>query len=333
MVDSPIPVRVTLQDEQGNDVASATVMAPGSHTFRDLLPGATYQVKFSASAPYQVKPAKPDRYTLKPQENALKITVGLDCIIVPDPAIEGLSIPQPPEPPKPAPPIPDAVIFATVAVGLSLALLGDLSGFFSGVRSTAPARPNLQIRSDVTNRPTNGTSRSINRGIRSNRRLPRDLEERLLDCIEEALKSQSDLLQNLEDTGVSTDLATLVPLLIGIEQEEPTDPAIELVQQLKGFIEECDPTLIESIIEAEQENQGNDENDSFSAADQVRIVGHHVNVRTEPHLNSPVVAQVSGGAVAVDRSLATVEGWLPIILPDGQRGYISTEFVSFSAPN
>lgn len=381
MVDSPIPVKVTLQDEQGNVVASATVMAPGSHTFKDLTPGATYQVQFSAPAPYQVKPPNPDRYTLKNDQNAVKITVGLDCIIVPDPAIEGLSLLKKDDSIRDSgDPSNLSVVLASAAViGLSVAVLADISGFVM-VRSPVPSpAPSFQIRSQVSDRFANVTDRSTNRVTRGDRRLPRDLEERLQKCLEEAFKSQSELLQQLEETGLSLDPAALVPLLLGVEQEEPTDPAIELIQKLKGAIEECDPSLIEEILEAEQENAdsppfteasqatgtqygiepstainccvcadgrlvaqlkdcpesdaGSVTNEYLITANQIWIIGSDVNVRAAPHLNSPIVAQISKGVVAVDRTSATVEGWLPIILPDGQRGYISTQFVSFSAPN
>lgn len=197
-----------------------------------------------------------DRHILTDKQNALRIKVGLDCIIVPDPAIEGLSIPPPPLPPPPPSDSPTlSVVLASAAVAaLSFVLLADVSGFIGIVRSPAPVRPTPQVQFQISDRPTNITNRSTNRVPRSNRRLPRDLEERLQKCLEEVFKSQSELLQRAEEVGLSTDPATLVPLLIGVEQEEPTDPAVILIRDLKAAIEGCDPSLLEAILEAEQQN-------------------------------------------------------------------------------
>lgn len=74
---------------------------------------------------------------------------------------------------------------------------------------------------------------------------------------------------------------------------------------------------------------------------QVIVVGEKVNVRSQPNLKSPVVAVLTNEVVKLDRAIADqqaevriqknqnydpIQGWTPVILPDGQRGYVYNRY-------
>jgi hypothetical protein len=73
----------------------------------------------------------------------------------------------------------------------------------------------------------------------------------------------------------------------------------------------------------------------------IYIVGEGINVRTEPNLASPVIAVLSNTEVVLDSigysalsaqqrtELETLEGWIPIVTPDAQRGYISSRYAYY----
>ncbi|MBD1996912.1 hypothetical protein H6G00_09810 [Leptolyngbya sp. FACHB-541] len=72
----------------------------------------------------------------------------------------------------------------------------------------------------------------------------------------------------------------------------------------------------------------------------VVVIGQDVSVRTQPNINSPVIQTLSNEIVRLDRqtfqavpfqsqaeifSFNNPVGWIPVILPDGQNGYVSTQ--------
>lgn len=74
---------------------------------------------------------------------------------------------------------------------------------------------------------------------------------------------------------------------------------------------------------------------------QVIVVGEKVNVRSQPNLKSSVVAVLTDEVVKLDQSIADqqaevriqkkqnydpIQGWTPVILPDGQRGYVYNRY-------
>lgn len=73
----------------------------------------------------------------------------------------------------------------------------------------------------------------------------------------------------------------------------------------------------------------------------IYIVGEDVNVRTEPNSNSPAIAVLSNTEVERDPigysalseqqrvAIETVEGWMPIVTPDGQNGYVSSRYMYY----
>ena len=110
------------------------------------------------------------------------------------------------------------------------------------------------------------------------------------------------------------------------------------IQELRKTIEECDSTLIREIMAAE-ERQAN----QVQSQATLRVVGEVVNIRAEPSLDSEVIRQVSSDTIVQPdtKMLAELsdsqrlaitagEGWYPIILPDGEKGYISSLYVSNS---
>jgi hypothetical protein len=75
----------------------------------------------------------------------------------------------------------------------------------------------------------------------------------------------------------------------------------------------------------------------------VYIVGENVNVRARPQADSPVVGVLSNEVVQLDLEglnrlsesqrarLQTFDGWQPIIMPQGQQGYVSSRYAYFPA--
>jgi hypothetical protein len=73
----------------------------------------------------------------------------------------------------------------------------------------------------------------------------------------------------------------------------------------------------------------------------IYIMGEGINVRTEPNPSSPAIAVLSNTEVERDpigysalseqqrAAIETVEGWMPIVTPDGQRGYISSRYMYY----
>lgn len=70
----------------------------------------------------------------------------------------------------------------------------------------------------------------------------------------------------------------------------------------------------------------------------VIVVGKGVNVRTQPNINSESIAKLTDEIVWFNRqtweqtpeeersSLDALDGWTPVILPDGQRGYVNNRY-------
>ncbi len=70
----------------------------------------------------------------------------------------------------------------------------------------------------------------------------------------------------------------------------------------------------------------------------VHIIGDGVNVRLEPRTIAPVVGVVSNEVVKIDQyvvgaysdaqraAMETFDGWVPVILASGQRGFVSSRF-------
>lgn len=57
------------------------------------------------------------------------------------------------------------------------------------------------------------------------------------------------------------------------------------------------------------------------------VEGHHVNVRLEPTLDSPIVAQLNSGEAVTGRISPTNNKWMEIAPPDTTRFYVSKDFV------
>ena len=79
MSDSIIPVKASLKNETGKEIANATINVPNSHTFTDL-PAGKYTVTYRAPEGYTFTTPNPSHYTLTSDKNTLKVTVGLNDI-------------------------------------------------------------------------------------------------------------------------------------------------------------------------------------------------------------------------------------------------------------
>jgi hypothetical protein len=368
MPSKKIPVTIVLNDDSGEEVAREKIDAPGSHTFKDLLPGKTYSATLIPPPGWRVTPPNPKKYLLSEQQTTLTLEV-----FVYDPLFKDLGQI---EHGTSEHIIPDSVLVSVLVVSASFLLLGEIAVFFRVVPSPPPiiAVSPQATQTRTIDRPTNSTNRSPDSRSQQRRQLPPDLEARLRECLQTTIDNRLDL-----PISIPPNLNDLVPFLIGEEPVELTAPGLQLIQELRAAIEDCDPTLIETIVAATQEQnleptlfsqsaqaQFADEpttncctcfaapsslqitscletsstNSSVTNIDRqeeiqkVFIAGENVNVRLEPHLNSPIIAQVSHALVQVNLdAIAIYPDWQAVVLPDGTKGYVATQYVDFSVQN
>lgn len=322
MPDDVIPVELTLRDETGKEIDSVNANIPGRHEFNDLPPG-KYTITCTPPEGIKVTPNPLSSGPLTGEKNTLiwESNVKNILYLVPPPTPP----PTPPPPPEdPPPPLPALVVLTVASVTLfgNVALVDD---FFLS-RITPPWQA----------QPSPGSPRSPgNRG----RRLSPQVEKRLRDCLQ----------KNIESLLGVPSLTELVESLTEDEESLNTEFQVQVrtlykrVQQLRKTITECDPSLIRELLEADRaDEQEQNQNQIQPQCEATAIViGELVNVRASPSLNSEVIGQVLyGTCVQVDietfayfseqqRLAATTgEGWYPIVLPDGRRGYIYSRYVT-----
>ena len=296
MPDSIILVKASLKNETGKEIANATINVPNSHTFTDL-PAGKYTVTYIASEGYTFTTPNPSHYTLTGDKNTLKVTVGLNDI---------------------SPSLPIAIISLAA---LSMVLLANLSlveSFFSPKES--PSLKQEQV-----------ANKSSPRDNRFGDKLTPEVESRLRWCLKKNLKN----LLNIPS------LSSLIELLNNEEENTKTEfqeQAILLykrVKELRATIEDCDPTLIQEIIAAEDNQNSQREPQST-----VMVMAKMVNVRAGQSLDYEVIGQIQYGTIvqvdtftftklsqqqllAIERN----EGWYPVIIPDGKKGYIYSLYI------
>lgn len=253
--DKDIPVKITLTDKTRKEVGSATVNAPGSHTFTDLTPGTTYSSTLTPPDEFKVVTENPRRYTLKDtfkeKEKSLTIEIFLDK----SPILGGVGQKKAGSPDTP---IPDSVLITALIGFVCLLLAGNILGVFRD----EPSPPPVVTVSPQTNAAQTSSTQTI---------------------------------------GTATDSSTALT-------DRPSSVSIQPPQSATAQL--------------------------ASSTGEVFIVGEDVNVRLEPDLNSPVLAQISNSSVQVDaQAIGTPPGWQAIVLPDGTRGYVSAQFVRFPGQN
>jgi hypothetical protein len=296
MPDSIIPVKASLSNEAGKEIANATINVPNSHTFSDL-PAGKYTVTYIIPEGYTLTKPNPSHHTLTGDKNTLEITIGLKDV---------------------SPPLPIAII--PVAV-LSMVLLANLSlveSFFSPKKTPSLEQEQVAIKSSP-------------RDNRFSEKLTPEVESKLRQCLKKNLKR----LLNIPS------LSSLIELLNNEEESSKTEfqeQAILLykkVKELRATIEDCDPTLIQEIIAAE-DNKNEQREPQFT----VMVMAKMVNVRAGQSLDYEVIGQIPYGTIVqVDSftfaklsqqqllAIKRNEGWYPVILSDGRKGYIYSLYI------
>ncbi len=317
MPSGAIPVRVTLKNEAGKEIASATINAPGSHKFYDL-PAGKYTVSFIPPDGSKFLSPNPSYRTLSDEKNTLEETIRLkDISAIGTLSLEGESSGQE-DFSKPA-------LGLITLTAISLILLANLSlveDFFSSFSTTE----RLQSKR-IQFSPESGTRKTDNRYVDE---LTPEVEAKLKQCLRANLKrllgipSLSDLVESLtNEENSKTEFQLQVILLY------------KRIKELRSTIEDCDPTLIQEIAAAENRrtNQGQSQY-------RVMIVGELVNVRVSPSLEARVIDQLPYGTnVQTDiqtfiylsdqqrLSIARGKGWYPIILSNERRGYVYSFYI------
>jgi hypothetical protein len=231
-------------------------------------------------------------------------------------------------------PLPALVLLA----GASMLLLGNLSlfeDFYSRLISNESAPPEQTRPSESPEDPND----------RYKDELSPEVQKKLRACLEKNIKNLigvpglSDLVELLTkgDANSINETQRQIRLLY------------KKVQRLREIIEGCAPSLIKELVEAdrrdEQANELNQEQRQFGCQDSVTIIGKLVNVRAWPSSDSEVVGQVLyGTCLQIDtetfvylseeqrQAIVTGQGWYPIVLPDGMRGYIHSRYASRVLP-
>ncbi|PSB15104.1 hypothetical protein C7B65_25225 [Phormidesmis priestleyi ULC007] len=311
MPSGAIPVKVTLKNEAGKEITSAIINAPGSHKFYNL-PAGKYTVTFTAPDGFKFLSPNPSSHSLTGDKNTLEVTIGLKDVIATGTPSQGAESSKPP-------------IGLIALAAISMSLLGNLSlveDFFSSFSPTKRLQPD-RVQSSPDPRPRSTDNRYVDE-------LPPEVEAKLRQCLKENLKrllgipSLSDLVESLtKEENSKTEFQSQVILLY------------KRVKELRSTIEDCDPTLIQEIVAAE-----NRRTNQRQSQNRVMIVGELVNVRVSPSLEAEVIEQLPyGTTVQTDiqiftylsdqqrLAIARSEGWHPIILSDRKRGYIYSLYI------
>lgn len=321
----PISVELIIRDLSDKEVDRATIVVPpGKYKFTGLSPG-DYSVKcilprgayFGGNNPWK-------QHARKDGVLAVNITGRIHGI----PQIDGPPPPPPPPPDRP-PPLPEAI----AVTAASLVLMGNIALFEDFVLEDfiSSLRPNRTAPTEQTQPPSESELRD------PRNRLSPAVEKRLWDCLKANVKriagvpDLTELFQTLTENNES----------LNTEFQLEVRQLYKKVKQLRSLIEECDPTLIEELMKAdekiveERQEQSPDECNHTAT-----IVGRLVNVRAFPSSDSEVIAQFAyGSCIQLDidtlnsfsdeqRSDAeSGKGWYPIILPDGGRGYVYSRYI------
>jgi Bacterial SH3 domain len=312
MLEDTIRVKLSLKNEAGKEIDSVTVnVPPGRYRFRDLPPGKyTIMCTSDVAVRFIENPIKRTLDTKDDISGQLVATEdGLETRIK-----------------EPSYPVIEIITLTAISMTLlgNLGLVEDFAAVFS---------------SPETAQPLQRQSLSESRSKNPDDRLSLEVEARLEQCLKENIKnllgvpSLSGLVESLNNERNN--------------EENPNNKfqaqiraSYKTVQQLRQTIEDCDPTLIQELIATEdsidEQRQG-----QFQCEAAIRVMGDIVNVRISPNINSEVIGQILyGTCVQVDTEafayfsekqrliVAAGEGWYPIVLPDGRRGYVNSRYMS-----
>jgi hypothetical protein len=255
---------------------------------------------------------KPVNFNCSGEKNTIKVTIGL----------EDVCSSKASKTEEESTNTPIGLIILGIISAVLLANISMVEDFFS---SFPPPKKPADIKIDQPpNKPNPiGKSKSYE--------LPPEVESNLRQCLKKNLKrllnipSLSDLIESLNDDKENPKS----------EFQEQTILLYKRVKELQATIEDCDPTLIQELITAD--NQQTSQSQSQST---VMIEGETVNVRAGQGLNYEVIARLAYGTVVeVDvitfsklseqqqLAIKKGEGWYPIIIPDGRKGYIYSLYI------
>lgn len=326
----PTVVELILRDASGKEVDRTTIevppgdykfsgLSPGSHSIECILPKGTY---FNGNNPWYETPGDDGIIA----GNIIRRLYGNSQTSRPS-----ISPIRPDPPPDRTPPLPEAI----AVTAASLVLMGNIALFEDFVLEDfiSSLRPNRTAPTEQSRTPSESELRD------PRNRLSPAVEERLREC----------LIANIKRIAGVPDLTELVQNLTKDNEDLNTDFQVEVrqlyknVKQLRQIIEECDPTLIEELMKADEkivEGRKEQEQGQNECNHTAIIVGQLVNVRAFPSSDSEVIAQFAyGSCIQLDidalnsfsderRSDAeSGKGWYPIILPDGGRGYVYSRYV------
>lgn len=311
MPDNLIPVKVNLKNADGKEISNAIINVPNSHEFHNL-PSGKYIVTLTAPDNFKLTDSKPVNFNFSGEKNTVKVTIGLKDI-----APSGSS------PNKEDPTNTQAGLI--ILAMLSAVLLANLSM----VEDIFPPVP--PTKKPAVSEIGESSSKSVREKNRSYE-LPLEVESSLRKCLKKNLKrllnipSLSDLIESLNDDNEDSKS----------EFQEQTILLYKRVKELRATIEDCDPTLIQEIIAAD--NQQITQSQSQST---VILEEKTVNVRAGQGLDYEVIAQIPYGATLQadvitlaklsEQQLLAIkrrEGWYPVILPNGRKGYIYSLYIS-----
>lgn len=236
-------------------------------------------------------------------------------------------------------PVPELLALA----GISMVLMGNLA-LLDPFVSTSPSDllSRLFTNRSTPQNPSNpsespGSSRDGGRGDRLSPQIQAQLRTCLKANIERILKVPS--LSELATALMGEDEASIT------ETQRQVRALYKTVNELYKLIKECDPSFIQSLLDTEEPQDANEDgkaaDSTSSTPDCVTVIAERVNIRAAPSLDSAIIAQaLFGTSFQVDQQIAASfserqrlamkmgEDWYPVILPDGNRGYIFSGYVT-----
>lgn len=312
MPDRIIPFKVSLKNASGKEISNAVINVPNSHEFNNL-PSGKYTVTITPPDNFELTDPKPSNFDFRGENNTIKVTIGLKDI-----APSGSS-PNKEETNN----TPVGLIILAMLSAVLLANLSMVEDFFSSFSSTKNS-----IKSETRESSDKLSVREKNRSYE----LPPEVESSLRKCLKKNLKrlsnipSLSDLIESLNDDKDNSKS----------EFQEQTILLYKRVKELQATIEDCDPTLIQEIIIADNQQTAQSQSQSTVISEKKTV-----NVRAGQGLNYEVIAKVPYNTT-IQADLTTLaklseqqqlaikrgEGWYPVILPDGRKGYIYSLYIS-----
>jgi hypothetical protein len=317
MSDSIIPVKVILKNEAGKEIANVVIQVPGSKKFDNLSAG-KYTVTCIPPSGYKYISPNPSYQTITGSAGGFELRIGLQNV-------NSISTPpnekeKPPKTSKKEESLNPSIGTITLAA-IGMTILGNVSTS-ANLSSLAPDRSSTEKQAQSSPQKTSVVRKENIEGQRSP-----EVDVKLKECIQgniqrlSGIPSLSGLLEYLSNEENSS-----------VEFRMKIIPLYKNIEELYATIDECDPTMIQKLLDLENQKISDKK---------ITIVGAAiVNVRSDSNLEAKVIEHLTeGNTVHSDEQsftnlsqqqkslIANGVGWYPVILLDNRKGYIYSRYI------